>query len=121
MNFCWITLHVNNMKESLNFYHEVLGLPIHTRHGDGVNIEIVMLGEENKTKIELLYKPNDSKMPKVEGLSIGIEVKNLDEMITYLESKQIKVIKGPFSPTPHVRFCFVKDPNGIEVQLVETK
>lgn len=23
--------------------------------------------------------------------------------------------------TLHVRFCFVQDPNGIEVQLVETK
>lgn len=119
MSFYWITLHVNNMEASLTFYHELLGLPIHARHGDGVNLEIIMLGEEDNTKIELLYAPNNPVAPKVEGLSIGIGVENLDEMMAYLKSKQIEIIKGPFSPTPHIRFCFVHDPNGVEVQLIE--
>ena len=46
MNFCWITLRVADMEESLKFYHEILGLPICTRHG-GPDMEIVMLGEED--------------------------------------------------------------------------
>ena len=39
----------------------------------------------------------------------------------YVKEKDIPIIRGPISPNPHVRFFFIKDPNGIEVQLVENK
>lgn len=120
MNFCWITLRVTDMEESLKFYHEILGLPIASRHG-GPDMEIVMLGEEDKPKIELLYDKNSKVSIQVAGLSIGIEVKSLDEALNYVKEKGIPLFREPFSPTPNVRFFFIKDPNGIEVQLVENK
>lgn len=120
MNICWITLRVDNMEESLKFYHEILGLPIATRHG-GPEVEIVMLGEEDKPKIELLYERNSNVAIHAVGLSIGLEVESLDEALNYVKEKEIPILRGPFSPNPHVKFFFIKDPNGIEVQLVENK
>jgi len=55
MNFCWVTLHVSNFEKSLEFYHEVLGLPVCSRHGGG-GMQIAMLGEQDQPKIELLFK-----------------------------------------------------------------
>ncbi|NLK62709.1 MAG: VOC family protein, partial [Fusobacteria bacterium] len=31
----------------------------------------------------------------------------------------IDVIKGPFSPNPNIKFLYINDPDGYEVQLVE--
>lgn len=118
MNFCWITLRVNNMEESLKFYHEILGLQISSRHA-GTDLEIVMLGDADKPKIELLYDKNSKVTNRGEGISIGLEVDSLDSAMNYVKEIEIPIIRGPISPNPHVRFFFIKDPNGIEVQLVE--
>lgn len=120
MNFCWVTLRVDNMEESLKFYHEILGMPICSRYG-GNGTEIVMLGEADKPKVELLCVGNNLVTDRGEGISVGLEVESLDNAMEYIKSKQILITKGPFSPNPHTRFFFINDPNGIEVQLVENK
>lgn len=120
MNFCWVTLKVSNMKNSLWFYHELLGLPINSRHsGDGN--DIAMLGEENQSKIELIANTNTVNINPSTSISVGILVDSLEETLEFLSSKQIKTIRGPIIINPHTRFAFVHDPDGYEVQLVESK
>lgn len=120
MNFCWVTLHVKNLEESLSFYHGMLGLPINSTHS-GNGIEMAMLGEENLPKIELLHSPNTHDQQLSSVISIGISVESLESTIEYLKNRQIPIIRGPLSPAPNVSFIFVHDPDGYEVQLVEMK
>ena len=54
MKFCWTTLSVNNMEESLKFYHEIIGLPVDRRFKMGPEAEIAFLGD-GETKLELMY------------------------------------------------------------------
>jgi lactoylglutathione lyase len=35
------------------------------------------------------------------------------------KDKGIPVESGPVQPNPHVKFFFIKDPNGMKIQLVE--
>lgn len=119
MNFCWITLNVNNMEESLNFYHEIIGLKISERFNVGEDIEIAMLGETDGTKVELIYNKKQNILAQSEGLSIGFEVKSLDETMELLKNKNISIKRGPISPLPSLRFFFINDPNGIEIQIVQ--
>ena len=118
MNFCWVTLHVGNFERSLAFYHELLGLPIHSRHG-GNGVEIAMLGEEGQAKIELLYSSDQKDRQLHSDISVGIAVESLEKAMDYLSSKQIPILRGPIAPNPHTRFLFIQDPDGYEVQLVE--
>jgi lactoylglutathione lyase len=118
MDFCWVTLRVNDLEKSLEFYHGILGLPVCSRFG-GHGTEIAMLGEADKPKIELLQDGTHMETARGEGVSIGFTVDSLDKTMEYLGSKQVPVAKGPFAPSPHIRFLFVKDPDGYEVQLVE--
>ena len=118
MNFCWVTLTVKNMEESLKFYHELLGLPVYSARKSG-ELDIVFLGEEGKTRVELIYDPAQKGGSAGNGMTIGFEVDDLDETVRFLESKGVGVARGPFSPNPHLRFLFVQDPSGFEVQLVE--
>ncbi len=120
MNFCWVTLHVENIKESLDFYHEVLKLPISSRHS-GNGMEMVMLGVEAQPKIELLCNGTVQNTQKQSGISIGIAVDSLETVMADLDSLSIPVLRGPISPSPSVRFIFINDPDGYEVQLVEMK
>jgi lactoylglutathione lyase len=120
MNFCWVTLHVENMKESLAFYHEMLKLPISSRHS-GNGTEIVMLGVEGQPKVELLCNGIAQNTQKASGISIGIAVGSLETVMEDLVSLGIPILRGPISPSSSVRFIFINDPDGYEVQLVEMK
>lgn len=119
MNFCWITLNVSNMEKSLKFYHEIIGLKISEQFNVGEDIEIVMLGEKEGTKVELIYNKKQNIGARAERLSIGFEVKSLDEAMEILKSNNIPIKRGPISPTPASTFFFVDDPDGIEVQIVQ--
>ena len=118
MKFSWCTITVNNMEESLNFYQEIVGLPMHQRFSPRPDMDISFLGD-GETKIELIHDPHHPAPGNVEGISIGFEVKSVDEMINFIQEKGLQVESGPFQPTPQVKFFFVRDPNGVSVQFVE--
>lgn len=117
MEICWITLQVSDLERSLAFYTEVLELPISTRH-EGEGTQVVMLGADEKPKIELLYDGEAHITNGAEGVFVGLEVASLDEAMADMKRKGVAV-DGPISPAPHVRFAFVKDPDGVRIQLVE--
>jgi len=117
MNFCWCTITVDNMDHSLKFYQEIVGLSISKRFTAGA-VEISFLGE-GETKVELICNPNHKAAGNAEGISLGFEVKSVDEMIKVLKEKGLEVESGPFQPNPHIKFFHVKDPNGVSIQFVE--
>lgn len=119
MKFCWVTLNVDNFEESLKFYCELLGLEQCSRFTAGGDVEIAMLGEKNKPKIELISSSKNKVANRGTGISIGFEVDSLEKAMEYVQSHHVAITKGPFSPTPKIRFFYVNDPNGIEIQLVE--
>lgn len=119
MNFCWITLNVSNMENSLKFYHEIIGLEIAEQFKVGEDTEIVMLGEKDGTKVELIYNKKQNIPARAERLSIGFEVKSLEGAIKLLKNNNIPIKRGPISPAPSSTFFFVDDPDGIEVQIVQ--
>lgn len=117
MQYLWTTITVGNMEESLAFYQNVLSLPVSSRMKTPA-AEIVFLGD-GETKIELIYHEGNTPSPIGKDISIGLSVENLDAFMEMLKQKGIPIVEGPFSPNPSIRFCFVHDPNGVRVQLVE--
>ncbi len=120
MKFCWSTLYVRDMEESLRFYTEIAGLPISRRFQAGPGMEIVFLGD-GETKVELICDAAHEAAPVGGDISWGFTVESLDDMLTLVKEKGIPVHSGPFSPNPHTRFFFVLDPNGLKIQFVESK
>jgi len=120
MKFCWSTLNVKNMEESLRFYQDILGLSITGRFVTERGVEIVFLGE-GETKIELICHHGDNEVNVGKDISWGFEVKSLTETLAGFQKKGIPVEEGPFQPHPHIRFFFIKDPNGLRIQLVENQ
>jgi lactoylglutathione lyase len=117
MNFCWITINVKNMEESLHFYHEIIGLEIAERFQTGEGTDIAMLGEIGGAKVELIC--NKDHIVQSTGLSIGFEIDSLEKAMDQMHSNNIPILRGPISPNPSVSFFFITDPNGVEVQIVQ--
>ncbi|KPU42440.1 lactoylglutathione lyase [Oxobacter pfennigii] len=118
MKFCWCTFSVKNLEESIKFYQEIVGLSLDRRFKAGPNTEIAFLGD-GETKVELVCSEEKKEVNVGADISLGFEVKSVDEMMAFVKDKGIDILSGPISPNPHVKFFFVKDPNGLRIQFVE--
>lgn len=117
MKLNWVTIRVSNLEQSVAFYTETLGMEVASRFGGGGR-QIVMLGKADEAKVELICETGNKVESPGSGVSIGLESEDLDVLVDTLKAKGCPV-SGPVSPNPHVRFYFVKDPDGYTVQLVE--
>ncbi|NGZ76525.1 VOC family protein [Saccharibacillus alkalitolerans] len=113
----WITLRIRDLEASLAFYHGILGLPIERRF-ESRGKRIAMLGPANQPKIELIEGSEITVRPN-NGISVGFEVESLERAMEELQSKGIPVARGPIEPNPHLRFFYILDPDGFEVQLAQ--
>lgn len=117
MGILWATFLVNDMEKSLAFYNGILGMPIRERFTapqDGA--EIVMLGEEGGGLLELISR-GASENPG-QGITIGLPFADLEAIGETLSLAGYA--PGPvIAPLPGVKFRFVKDPDGYQIQLVE--
>jgi len=118
MKFCWCTLMVKNMEESLKFYQETVGLTVDRRFKAGPGTEIVFLGD-GETKVELICNDASKEVSMGHDISLGFEINSVDEMMASLKEKGITIHSGPFQPNPHVKFFYMTDPNGLKIQFVE--
>ncbi len=118
MKFCWCTITVKDMEESLKFYQEVVGLKLKRRFEAGPGVEIAFLGD-GETQIELICRGNNETVNIGEDISLGFEVNSIEEMMKFVKEKDIDIHSGPFQPNPNAKFFFVQDPNGLKIQFVE--
>ena len=118
MKFCWSTLVVKDMEESLKFYQEVVGLKENRRIKGGKGVDIVFLGE-GETQIELMSSPQPRDINMGSDISLGFEVESVDQKLAEIQALGVEIHGGPFQPNPHVKFFYVLDPNGLKIQFVE--
>ncbi|RKD33421.1 VOC family protein [Thermohalobacter berrensis] len=118
MKFCWGTIKVNDMEESLKFYKEIVGLKENRRFNAGPGVEIAFLGE-GETQVELICDEKNKQVNIGPDISLGFKVNSVDEMMTFVKEKGIDIHSGPFQPNPHIKFFYVLDPNGLKIQFVE--
>jgi len=118
MNFCWVTITVKNMQESLDFYQNIIGLKIKRRMNPVAGTDIAFLGEEG-TEVELIKNDRNVNPTYGRDISLGFEVESIDKEIERLKEEGIVNIEGPFQPHARIKFIYISDPNGVKVQLVE--
>lgn len=118
VKYCWTTLTVSNMDRSVEFYSEIVGLAVKRRFNAGPETEICFLGD-GETQIELISDAELRPECVAEGISMGFEIPSADDMIKQLSMKGIHVHSGPFQPNPHIKFFYLRDPDGFKIQFVE--
>jgi len=115
MKYLWCTIMTSKMEESMAFYQEVIGLEIERQQEMGSK-KLVFLTDGN-VNVELIYDPEYQPLEKIEGISIGFGVDDLDDAMALMQQKKVAIAEGPYAPNPHVTFFYVRDPNGVKVQI----
>jgi lactoylglutathione lyase len=118
MHFCWVTINVKDMEESLSFYRDIVGLPVNRKMKPRPGMEIIFLGSDG-VEVELIKDEEGSNPFFGDDISLGFTVDSVDKTIEFLASKNIPIDSGPFQPNPMTKFFYVLDPNGLQVQFVE--
>ncbi|KAA8999745.1 VOC family protein [Paenibacillus spiritus] len=112
----WITLRVRDLESSLAFYHGILGLTVERRF-ESRGRRIAMLGSPGQPKLELIETGSEAALRPGSGISIGFETESLEGTMERLNGCGVPVSRGPIAPRPDLRFFYVLDPDGFEVQL----
>lgn len=118
MKFLWATINVRNLKETLNFYRNVVGLEIQQTIEMGGGNSINFLGD-GETKLEIICSKESKEVDYGDSISLGFEVDSLEDKMELVKREGVEIHSGPFSPAPSTKFFFVLDPNGLKIQFVE--
>ncbi|NLN49118.1 MAG: VOC family protein [Clostridiales bacterium] len=117
MKFCFSTLFVKNLEESVQFYHEIIGLPIKGRLQPNPNLEIAFLGDD-EAQIELIHESGKDTIDIGKDISWAFAVNSVEEMYQFVKTKNITILSEIIEPMPSVKFFFIEDPNGMKIQIV---
>lgn len=119
MHLCWVTLRVNDMKKSVEFYEKVVGLEIQNTFSIGDKKHFTFLGN-GETQVELIHDEENTDVDMGKSISFGFPVDSVDKKMEFLKEKGVSILSGPVSPSPDIKFFYVLDPNGLKIQFVET-
>lgn len=116
-----ITIRVNRIARSEEFYGEILGFELVRKMGQ--SMAVYKIGEEDTLVIveaETSYDPN-SRDFRVDHFGFYLESDEaVDEMATYLREKEVTILSGPANRKLG-RFLFASDPDGNLIEFFHEK
>ncbi len=111
-----VILLVSDMRRSINFYKNTLGLPLKSRSKDWT--EFIQDGT-----VLALHPARKKFRPKSKqkvGMLIGFKVGNIDEVYKALKRKRVKFMKEPL--LEHFgKHAVILDPDGHMISIIEFK
>jgi len=114
------TIFVKDMEISTNFYKKLLNLKEKRNFIPQPNVHIIILGDENNNLIEFIKNNNiNSENPSKSNMSVIVHVENIDKMLDIIESENIEILQGPITTDLGAKIIFVKDMDGITIELIE--
>jgi len=114
---------VSDLKRSVEFYRDVLGVPLKFEAGDWA--EFATLGTRLALKAGappvagMPEKSADGK-PIAGRVGIAFEVKNLDQVYRDLTARGVRFVQPPTDEEHGGRIATLLDPDGLEIALGES-
>ena len=114
-------MRVSDMEQTIAFYTSVLGLEVLERKTSPRGSHLAFLTVPNSDElIELTSFPPSGPVKVQEDLiHLAFQVENLDDTITSLTAKGVKITDGPTQTSSGSRFLFIDAPDGYEIELIE--
>ena len=117
MKIAHITIQTSHFEEEISFYEKYAGLTVQLDMRPMGRNMVFLAENQGDTEIEIIEN-SGADCAGNENLSIGFHADNIDALRDRLAAEGFEVT--PFiTPAPNVRFFFVKDPAGVNVQFME--
>lgn len=121
-----VAIIVGDYKRSRRFYTEILGLPVvreiyrSDRLSHKLDLQI-----DDKTTLEIFSFPNSPhrlSYPEAQGLRhLAFAVSDIDLAIEHLRNHGVEVEPVRIDEATTRRFTFLKDPDGLPIELYEVR
>ncbi len=111
-----ITLRVNNIARSEEFYSDILGFDVEKRMGKGMTV--YRIGSDTLVIVEAETEYDRSaKDYRVDHFGFVVrEAEKIDELAAYFREKEVTIISGPAN-RKNSRFLFIMDPDGNLIEI----
>lgn len=111
-----ITIQTIKFEEEISFYEKYMGMRVIDDFRKNEKNLVFLAEDEDETKLEIIENPDDSNAGN-KYFSIGFHIEDIDSMREKLMKDGFEVT--PFiEPMPGIRFFFVKDPAGVNIQFM---
>lgn len=124
MKFLHTCINVTNLDRSIKFYSEVFGLQLRSRREiKETNAEIAfMVAPDGSGQIELTWWRDKKEYSEGDQLDhLAFDVENMDEAMSGFKRKFVTIAREPYKLSGgKSRIAFIKDPDGIWIELIET-
>ena len=125
MKIAHTSITVKNMEESLKFYCDIVGLKfVSRREIPENNAEIAFVeGDPGGSALELTYWSEKKDWVDGDQLDhLAFAVPDVQKSVEYFRGKGVEIAKEPYSlKGSKSKIAFIKDPNGIWIELIEIK
>lgn len=125
MQFSHVSITVKDMEDSIKFYREVIGFELVSRREIPENkAEIAFLSDKvNKVRIELTYWKDKKDWTSGDELDhLAFTVPNMEEAMKKFRREGVEIAREPYSLKGSTsKIAFIKDPNGIWIELIESR
>lgn len=122
MKFLHAMIRVSDIKKSLKFYQELLGLKLsNTMDLDDCKLYYLSDGESD-FELELTHNFETPKEGYTQGSQFGhfaFEVPSIDEFTQKMKDFGVDYLYEPFEIKPGLRIAFLQDPDGAEIEVIE--
>lgn len=115
MKIAHLTLMVNNLEKSIEFYETITELTVSRRFNAGPGEIAFMTNVTGDTDVELVFMPQGQKF-EGKGFTVCFETENLDEVHNLAKAREL----NPSDIRNHDaknRYFYVYDPNGVSVEI----
>ena len=114
-------MRVSDMKATLRFYCDVLGLEVVDQKVSPRGSHLAFLAVPNSEElIELCSFPTSGPVTVQEDLvHLAFEVENLEETVQELQAKNVPITDGPTQSSSGSKFIFIDAPDGYEIELIQ--
>ncbi|MBX8637183.1 MAG: VOC family protein [Thermoplasmata archaeon] len=123
MKMLHTSINVKDMDRTINFYTDKLGMKLESRREiKQNNAEIAFLSIEGSNhNIELTWWKDKTEYVEGDQLDhIAFSIENMDQFIARMKEEGVEIAKEPYLLGTS-RIAFIKDPNGIWIEMIERK
>lgn len=116
----YVVLYVKDLKCSITFYRDLLGLPIRAEHGTYVEFEtgstvLVMNTRENTAEITGLNIPESINHSQT--FELGFIVEDVNTIVEKLRDHEVPIISEPVTKPWGQIVAYVADPDGHFIEI----
>jgi lactoylglutathione lyase len=117
MQLSFVTIHVEDLDKTIEFYRTVLGFELERRFKAGPRVELAFVNDGHGGVLEFIT--GTGHVVETRGISLGFIVEDIEKTAAHLRVQDVTIVFGPETTPAGVKLLNARDLNGVDLGFVE--